>query len=324
MTIFGTKNSVLPGVSFYPVIEKGLTEMGPFENQLYADTSYIIHAVSEALKHQKEFDIINSHMYPEFLPLLAESDFRVPFVTTIHAEITQHMRTAMTDTKRNSHIVVLSNAAKAALGLDVTVIHNGIDSHFFTPDETKEKDHLIFIGRMSKAKDASGKFLDPKGVQDAISVAEKTGQKLKIIGNVEDKDFFEKLVKPHLSDRIEFVGKVSSEQSVSREEVKVLLQGAKALLFPIHWEEPCPLSVIESQSCGTPVIAYGRGSLSELIVDGKTGFVVGPASGVEGLVEALAKIDSIKRDNCRQHVLENFTVEKMVENYEKLFQSLIK
>ena len=100
-------------------------------------------------------------------------------------------------------------------------------------------------------------------------------------------------------------------------------QQAKALLFPIQWEEPFGLVMVEAMACGTPVIAYNRGSVSEIVKDGVTGFVVPPEKGVAGLVEAIKKIDHIDRAACRKHVEEHFTVEKMVDGYETVYKKVL-
>lgn len=331
VTIFGTSNSYLPNVSFYPVIPKGLVELEPSENQFYTETAYIVHAVSKLVKAQGQFDVINSHMYPEFLPLLKSAEFKTPLVTTIHAQITPELKMAMHDTKESSHVMVLSQAAKKALGLDATVIYNGIDQNFFTPDWERSREYLLFIGRMSKAKNKDGTFQDPKGVQHAIELSKRTGEKLKIVGNVEDEQFFNQLVKPHLSETVEFVGKVSKEPPLSPEEIRDILRGAKALIFPINWEEPCPLTIFETQACGTPVISFARGSLPELVVDGLTGYVIDYNRGVDGLVSAVEKLNSLSSQeyktmcfDARKRVEEHFTVDRMVNDYENLYQKIVR
>ena len=205
-----------------------------------------------------DFDIIHNHMYPEFLALLAS--FKTPLVTTIHAQMTPEMA----DTLKlflEAHLVAISESAKKLSGLDIPVIHNGIDTEFFIPGNAV-RDYLLFVGRMSKAKNEKGNFLDPKGVVNAIKIAQKTGDRLKIVGNVEDSAFFETLIKPHLSDKIEFVGDVSSEQLLTREQMRELFQGAKAFLFPINWEEPFGLVMAEAMAFGTPGGAFQRGGVS--------------------------------------------------------------
>ena len=189
---------------------------------------------------------------------------------------------------------------------------------------------------MSKAK-KDGKFIDPKGVTNAIKVSQATGSSLKIVGNVEDEKFYDELVVPNLSDKIEVIGGISSEQSLTREQVRDLYENAMAFLFPINWEEPFGLVMIEAMSCGAPVIAYNRGSVSEVVRDGVTGFIIDPddedrpgkgswiikKQEIEGLIEAVKRIGEIDRKACRKHVEENFSVDRMVENYEKVYRGIL-
>ena len=322
VTIFGTKDSFLPGVSFHPVIPKGLSSLPPTENPFYTETAYITHAISELIRNQHQFDLIHNHMYPEFLPLLAACDMTVSMVTTVHAQITTELSLALLDTVKHTTLVCISESAKKKLNLPAAVVYNGIDTNLFSMDESTKKPYFLFVGRMSKAK-SKGRFLDPKGACKAIYIAQKAQVTLKIVGNVEDRAFYDTLIAPHLSKTIEFVGEVSSEQKISRKEMVRLYQNARALLFPINWEEPFGLVMIEAMACGTPVIAFNRGSVSEIVQDGLTGFVVDPNKGVDGFVEVISRISSIDRKTCRQHVLAHFSKEKMGEEYEKIYRKSI-
>jgi glycosyltransferase involved in cell wall biosynthesis len=275
VTIFGTSDSNLPGVKIIGVVDKGLVDLPPTENPFYTDTAYISHDIIKILALQDDFDIIHNHMYPEFLPLIGQKLFKKPIVTTVHSQITSELRMALSDTKGESRLVSISESAKKALNLESVVIYNGIDTNLYAPGDALQKNYLLFIGRMSKAK-ANGRFIDPKGVDNAIEAAKAAGENLKIVSNVEDKKFYDEIVAPNLSDKIKFVGDVSSEQKLTREEIVNLHQNAKAFLFPINWEEPFGLVMAEAMACGTPVIAYNRGSVSELVRDGVTGFVVEP------------------------------------------------
>lgn len=335
VTIFGTSDSNLPGVKVVGVVEKGLIELPPTENPFYTDTAYITHAVMKALALQDNFDVIHNHMYPEFMPLIAQKLFTAPIVTTVHSQATKELAMALSDTKGKSQLISISENAKKALNLQTIVIYNGINANLYIPSKTPRRDYLLFIGRMSKAK-ANGKFLDPKGVGNALEVAKALGENLKIVANVEDKKFYDEIVASNLSEKIQFVGDVSSEQTLSREEIVNLHQNAKAFLFPINWEEPFGLVMAEAMACGTPVIAYNRGSVSELVRDGVTGFIIEPENlqneskfaikgkGINGMIEAVKRIGEIDRKTCREHVLQNFSVEKMVDNYEKLYYETYK
>ncbi|MDP2633071.1 MAG: glycosyltransferase family 4 protein [Candidatus Curtissbacteria bacterium] len=336
VTIFGTADSNLPGVKFVPVIETGLSFYKLTENPFYTDAAYITHATVEFIKQQSQFDLFHNHMYPEFLPLLALSSINIPTVTTIHGQITDELRMALLDTQGKSQLVCISESARKRFNAPAELVYNGIDTSFYTPIDNPKKDYILFIGRMAKGK-KDGKFIDPKGVVSAIEASQKSGEHLRIVGNVEDRKFYDELVAPNLSDKIELIGGLSNEQNLTREEVRDLHRDAKAFLFPINWEEPFGLVMVEAMACGTPVIAYNRGSVPEIVRDGLTGFIIDPDSedrpgkggwvikkqGIEGLIEAIRRIGEIDRKACRKHVEENFTVEKMVENYEKLYLRIL-
>ena len=133
-----------------------------------------------------------------------------------------------------------------------------------------------------------------KGVENAVAAAEKTGVKLLLAGRIDPTqlDYFNNAVKPHLNDKIKYVGELTEEQ------LSDFYGPAKALLYPIEWEEPFGLVVTEAMACGTPVIAYRRGSMPELIEDGKTGFVID--SDIDKLAEAMGKIDRLDRAATRR------------------------
>ena len=126
--------------------------------------------------------------------------------------------------------------------------------------------------------------------------------------------YFEKEIKPRLRGNIKYIGEVSE-----RKKSKILGE-AQALLFPILWEEPFGLVVVEAMACGTPVIAFNRGSMKELIKDGKTGFLV---KNINEMVEAIKKIDLIKPQDCRKWVEEKFSIKRMTDDYEKIYKKLL-
>lgn len=207
-------------------------------------------------------------------------------------------------------------------------VYNGIDEHefAFSPDGGKQ---LIAIGRL----------VSQKGFDQAIAAAKATGEKLTIAswinGTIKTSDYYKEKIIPQVD------GASIVIKSLMQEDKRVkFYQQAKALLFPIAWEEPFGMVMIEAMSCGTPAIAYDRGSVSEVVKDGVTGFIVDPIlkksdgkkkqgqwiikkKGIDGLVEAIRRIGEIDRLACRKHVEEKFTIAKMVEGYEKVYEKAL-
>lgn len=323
VTLLGTKDSQIPGVATHGIIEKGFVDLPPFENAFYAELSYLIRLEKEIERLAPEFDIVHNHSYPEFINLFAAERIKTPIVTTLHAQATKEFDEALS-LFPSANLVGLSNAHKRLFTKSHMqwVVHNGIDTNIYVPGLKKEN-YLFWLGRLGRAKDSQGNFVDAKGIKWAIELARKTGEKLIISGNVEDMEFYEKDVKPYLGEKIVWYGPVSSEQKLRREEVINLMQKAKVFLMTINWEEPFGLVMAEAMACGTPVIGFDRGAVSEVVVDGKTGFVVDSQSGIEGLKIAFSKIGSIDLKNCREHIINNFSIDKMVDNYEKVYNELI-
>lgn len=323
VSLLGTGDSFIPDVKIIPAIEKAFVDMSGFENVFYAETSYLVQLAKKIEKLAPAFDIVHNHTYPEFINLLVADRIKTPMVTTIHAQVTPELDEVLS-LFPETHLIAISNAQRRLFKKTKVerVIYNGVDTNLYA--FSKEKgDYLLWLGRLSKAKDKDDSFIDPKGVRWAIRLAQKTGQKLLLSGNVEDRDFFEQEVKPHLNERVQWVGSLSSEQPLTKQEVVELMQKAKAFLMTINWYEPFGLVMAEAMSCGTSVIGFDRGAVGELVIDGKTGFVVAAEKGIEGLVEALSHIDTIDPKDCRRQAVENFSVEKMVDNYEKLYSEII-
>ncbi len=213
----------------------------------------------------------------------------------------------------------------------VATVYHGVPAVPAVGRESKERPYLAFMGRMAREK----------GITDAIEAARRSGLPIRIATSQREENrqssFFQTDVAPRLgAGNAELVGFMDV---VAKD---AFLAGARALLFPIHWEEPFGLVMIEAMACGTPVIAYNRGSVPEIVRDGVTGFIVeekdrgnqgnrgnqgerpGPwvirKRGIEGLVEAVGRIGEIDRAACRRHVAEHFTVEQMVAGYEKIYE----
>lgn len=323
VSLLGTGDSVIPGVKTIGIIPKSLTELPAFENPFYAETSYLIQLAKKIEELASEYDIIHNHTYPEFINLMATERISTPMVTTVHAQATPEFDDVLSLFPK-TNFVSISKAHRN--GFKKTpiqnIVYNGIDTELYTYSEKKD-DYMLWIGRLSKSKDDTGAFMDPKGVRWAIQLAEATNQRLLLSGNVEDISFFNKDIKPHLSNKIEWVGTVSTEQPLPKEEVVKLMQKAKVFLMTINWNEPFGLVMAEAMSCGTPVIGFNRGAVSEIIVDSKTGFVVDPNDGIDGLKRAFSQIDTIDAKVCRKHVEESFSIQSMVKNYEMVYKKIL-
>ncbi len=323
ITVLGTGNSVIPGAEIIPIIPKSFTDLPPFENPFYGETSYLVQLAKKIELIGQNFDIVHNHTYPEFINLMVSDQIKTPMVTTLHAQGTPEFDEVLSLFPK-TFLVSISQAHRQLFKKAniFKIIYNGVDTEFYNLVEKKD-DYLLWLGRLSKAKDNQGKFMDPKGVIWAIKLARESGQKLLLSGSVEDPKFFETEVKPYLNDKIQWIGPVSNEQMLSKQQVKELMQKAKAFLMTINWYEPFGLVMAETMACGTPVIGFKRGSVPELIAHGKTGFVVDSEKGVDGLKESLNLLSSIKPADCRQHVVDNFSLSKMVDNYEKTYQEII-
>jgi glycosyltransferase involved in cell wall biosynthesis len=214
--------------------------------------------------------------------------------------------------RRNLRLVSISDAQRrhvSHFGRWET-IYNGIDTgRFGYMENPRERPYLIFLGLVAEYK----------GVHIAIEVARRVGMRLLLAGPVPERapgarEFFESRIRPRLGGAIEWIGEVNDEQKVA------LLGGARALLFPIQWEEPFGIVMAEALSCGTPVIGFNRGSVPEVVSHGRTGYVVDTP---EEMIEAIRKIDRIDRAVCRAEAVQRFSREVMVDRYVALFEEML-
>ncbi len=322
VSILGTRNSKVAGAEIIPVIEKGFYEMsGKFENPFYAWVSFLVRQAAMAQKISGKFDVIHNHSKPEFINVLAGKNFKAPMLSTLHLPITKEADQTLSLFPEAKLVCNSRTAKKAAKKTKIfKVINLGVDSNIYKLSEKKD-DYLLWLGRLSQAKDEKGEFMDPKGVKWAIQLAERTNSRLILSGNVEDQRFFNKEVKPHLNSKIKWRGRISFEQPLSKLEVARLMAGARALLMTTQLEETFGLVMAEAMSCGTPVIAFNKGAVPEVVQHEKTGFVVKP-NDIKEMERALNKIETIEPKKCRQWVEKKFTIKKMAENYLNAYQEL--
>lgn len=255
-----------------------------------------------------EYDILHFH-HPESALSAAAQKIDVPTVYTLHDPIFPWYRELFELFKSpNQHYISISdNQRRDAPDLPyAATVYNGTDVDLFSFSDEHD-DYLLFAGRITPEK----------GVKEAIQVAKESNHRLLIIGPVSHghQGYFDQYIKPELSERILYLGRMDQDQ------LPKYYQKAKALLTPIQWEEPFGLTTVEAMACGVPVISFRRGAAPEIIKDGKTGFVV---NSISEMVEAVDRIDQIKRIDCRNHVASMFAVEQMVDNYEKAFYKILK
>ncbi|CAN5136185.1 hypothetical protein BH09PAT2_BH09PAT2_07580 [soil metagenome] len=323
VSLLGTGDSLIPGVTTIPVIEKGWVDLPAVENEFLRDTATLMQQSRMITQLQNDFDIIHNHTYPDFFPMIVENELHTPLVTTFHA-VYDYYVDELSEQFPKTHGVALSKKYQSLFkkGKLEYVVYNGVDTSFYTYKKEK-KDFLFWLGRLPQGKQKDGTFMDPKGVRWAIDLARQTGEKLIMSAPVEDPEFFEKDVRPFLNDKIQWLGDVSAKQTVPVSKIIELYQDAKAFLMTVNQHENFGLVMAESMSCGTPVIGFDRGAVPEVIADGKTGFVVPYEEGTEGLKKALAKISTIKPEDCRKHVEDLFSIERMVSGYEHVYESII-
>lgn len=268
--------------------------------------SYMVNEMFTQAK-QGKYDVLYFH-HPEVALSHAKRFPSVPIVYTLNDPIYPWYRELfeLYQSPNQHYVSISNNQRRDAPDLPyLSTVYNGTDVKQFTFSEEAE-DYLLFTGRI----------VPEKGIKEAIQVAQETNNRLLIIGPVypEAQDYFDQYIKPQLNDKILYLGFM--EQS----HLTKYYQKAKALLTPVQWEEPFGLTTVEAMACGTPVISLHRGAAPEIIVNGKTGFIV---NSIAEMVEAVKKIDTIKRKDCREHVKEKFSVEKMVDGYEASFEMLL-
>lgn len=320
ITLYASGDSKVP-VKLERIIEKSVYNSPAAENPFYQHTIGLANLVEKVRIEAGQFEIIHNHVYPEFLPLLISHEIKTPIVTTPHLYIWPELKEIFKKFSNTYFVAIADYQRKMGEGINfIDRIYNGISVEEYEFNDHPQ-DYFLFFGRIKKFE-SGGKSIDPKGVLDSIRVSKKAGVKLYIAGNVEDKDYFEAEIKPQLDDNIKFIGPVEAAGPISFEEKIKLYKNALGYFFLSHWDEGCPLGPLEAMACGTPVIANKRSSLPEIVEAEKTGFIVDEGD-IDGAVEAVKKIITIERQNCRKRVEENFSARQMAENYEKVYQKIL-
>lgn len=269
--------------------------------------------LSHVAKEYEQYDVIHLHTF--FLALaFARLMPNKPIVLTLHNPLTSiHVQANLDlhEDVRNLHFVSISDnqrLGRKGLNYQATIYHGLKVADL--PWSTQPEDRWIFVGRV----------VPDKGAHIAVRIAKKAKIKLDIVGpnyleDATNAKYFHEEIEPFLDgENIRYLG------SKTREELSQLYSKAKGYLFPLQWEEPFGLTVIEALAAGTPTVAFKRGSMAEIIEDGKTGFIVDSEAA---MVEAIGRIDQIDRGYCRQQAEKRFSSERVIDEYLKLYCRLV-
>ncbi len=325
------ENSEFPSARDVRKVEEVSSSLTVIRNHF----EYEIELISKAFFHAKQNNLqilhCQSHMFTHYLVKFV----KFPVIFTLHDPVFPNntLEYLVLNTLSNHNYISISESQKRnykkLMNINcVATIHHGIKAEDFPFSETSEN-YLSMIGR----------YIPEKGFSDGIALALrlKTPLRLASSENYKSSDYYLKEIKPYIDFKT-----VTETNFLSPPEKNTFLRKSKILLFPIRWEEPFGLVMIEAMACGTPMVAFAQGSVPEVIKDGKTGFIVNISdtdirgdwivkkTGLEGLCEAVEQIYSMPEDRyremrraCREHVEKNFTVERMVDQYEKVYQEIL-
>jgi glycosyltransferase involved in cell wall biosynthesis len=263
-------------------------------------------AIERVCRRAREFDLIHCHL--DYFPFSLMSRQSTPFLTTLHGRLDLPEHQPTFEVFSGVPIVSISNSQRRPIPKAnwMGTVPHGLPADLLQPLPVQPR-YLAFLGRISPEK----------RVDRAIGIAQRCGLPLRIAAKVDraDQDYFNETIKPLLSTPgVDYIGEISDDQKSE------FLSGAIALLVPIDWPEPFGLVMIEAMACGAPVIAFNRGSVSEIVEDGVTGFVVEDKTSAAG---AVRKIGSLSRNAVRRRFEERFTARRMAEDYVRLYRSMI-
>ena len=295
VTLFATLDSItlarLDGICERPYEEEGEIDGRVWE---------ALH-VAHALSRSAEFDLIHNHL--DWLPLAFSELAKAPMVTTIHGFSSRRILPAYL--RSESAYVSISDADRAPELEYVATVHHGVDTTAL-PFSPTAGDALVCFGRIHP----------DKGTAQAIEIARCAERPLVLCGPVQDERYFAEEVEPHVDgDRVRYLG------SVGRQERAEVLGSASCLVHPIAFAEPFGLSVVESMLCGTPVVAYARGSMPELVEDGVTGVLT---DGIDSAVAGVKRAVGFDRGACHDAAERRFSVDRMVDDYLDVYARVLR
>jgi glycosyltransferase involved in cell wall biosynthesis len=263
--------------------------------------------LEQVFRQASAFDLMHFHIDYLHFPLSIRQ--HIPTVTTLHGRLDLPDLVPLYKMFPSMPVVSISNAQRAPLPWVnwLGTVYHGLPEDLYTFRETPGT-YLAFLGRITPEK----------GVEQAIAIAQQVGMPLKIAAKVDrvDREYFQEVVRPLLQNNslVEYLGEVGGDNK------DAFLGEAYAVLFPIDWPEPFGLVMIEAMACGTPVVAYPRGAVPEVLEDGVTGWIV---EDIEEAVQAVERVSAISRARCRQVFEERFLASRMAQDYLRIYKELL-
>jgi len=302
VTLFGSGDSETSAK-----LEPGWPKALRFDNTIRDPVALHMLMLEKVRQQAADFDILHFHL--DYYPFSLFSRQPTPFVTTLHGRLDLAEHQPLFTAFSAIPVVSISNAQRRPLPQAgwVETIHHGVPEQLLTPQPVKPS-YLAVLGRISPEK----------AIDRAIRIAGKCGLPVKIAAKVDklDREYFEEEIRPLLDlPYVEYIGEISDRDK------SAFLSGALALLTPIDWPEPFGLAMIEAMACGTPVIAFNRGAVPEVVDDGLTGFIVEDETSA---VAAVSRASLLSREKIRKRFEERFTARRMAQDYLAVYRGLMR
>lgn len=316
VTLFASGDSNVPKVKIIPVCANALRlhddgSIVFLDHSIKDEMAYTYKLMSNINAEKYDFDIYHFHGYIFLLMAMQNPELVKKALTTIHlpmdSKFITSSREAMGEKIKEINCITISDFQKQQNEYLRIIgrVYNGIDLREFD-FRKKSNGYVGWLGRISPEK----------GVHLAVKMADEHGWDFKIAGKKSVLEYFDGQVRAFLNNKIKYCGELFDKSKSD------FYGGCDVFVAPIQWDEPFGLTIVEAMACGTPVVAFNRGSMSELIVDGVTGYLIKPGD-LKGFAEAVEKAKLLDRRKCREHVEKNFTLDKMTDEYISIYKKII-
>ena len=307
VTVLGRQGSHGPYETVALAPESWQKDLGT-ENHISRETLFLYRAYETV--RRRSFDVIHDHSGLIGILVASQARLQAPVVATLHGSLSEAQGDFLRAVARQVNLVAISHAQQATVaGVEWRgVVHNAVDATQYqaVTDPGQKEDYIVELARINP----------DKGQHIAIEVAKRLNTRLVLAGKVDPdaEDYFEESIRPNLNGNVEW------RENVKGKEKAKLLANARALVFPIQWEEPFGMAMVEAMVSGTPVIAFRNGAAGEVVEDGVTGFL---ADELDGMVEAFDQLGEIDLKKCAERAAERFGLERMARGYCNVYERAI-